>query len=350
MEKLGDKKALKSIWGNSEEDLLAKWADKATCYRWMHEKAQKKFYSSNLYMTLPVIVLSTLTGTANFGMGSIFPENLQAAAQLGIGGVSLITGIISTIANFLEYAQKMEAHRGASISWGKLHRKIAVELSLPRAQREPCMEFLIVCRAELDRLIEQSPAVPDDIIAEFKKEFPDSELAKPVKWNDMEKTTIHTPKDEKVGAVISRAAAVMKGNKSLLKEVATPQVKKEIVEEVMRRQNTPPPPSLRETIRGDLDALKHSGIVSQFFNRSVKIVTPLRSQRSPEPEKKEEFVTAKSVEEVVVDIPETTSVVSSAPSDTCPESEHSHEQASSASDEAAETPSQPSQTTETHNA
>ena len=351
MDKLGDKKNPKSIWGNSEEDLLAKWADKSTCYRWMHEKAQKKFYSANLYMTLPVIVLSTLTGTANFGMGSIFPANLQSIAQLGIGGVSLITGIISTVANFLGYAQNMEAHRGASISWGKLHRKIAVELSLPRSQREPCMEFLIVCRAELDRLIEQSPAVPDDIIDEFTKEFPDSELAKPVKWNDMEKTIIHVPKDEKLSAVLSRAATVMKGNNRLLKEVATTQVKKDIVEEVMRRQTTPPVPSLRETIRHDLDALKHSGIVSQFFNKSVKLISPPRSQRSPDPtpEVKEEDE-KKTEEEVVVDIPETNSLASNAPLDTYQESEHSHEPASSASDEAAETPSQPSQTTETHNA
>ena len=337
MEKLSNKTSLKTVWGNSEEDLLAKWADKATCYRWMHEKAQKKFYNSNLYVTLPVIVLSTLTGTANFGMGSIFPENLQGIAQLGIGGVSLITGIISTIANFLEYAQKMEAHRGASISWGKLHRKISVELSLPRSQREPCMEFLIVCRSELDRLIEQSPAVPDDIIIEFKKEFPDSELAKPVKWNDMEKTIIHTPKDETIGSVVARAASVMKGNNRLLKEVATPQVKKEIVEEVLRRQTTPPVPSIRETVKHDLDILRSSGLVSQFFNKSVKVITPPRSHRSPEPE------------EVVVDIPETHSIVSNAPSDTYQASEHSHEQALSVSDEAVETPSQPSQTTETHN-
>lgn len=327
MEKLGNKSALKTSWGNSEEDLLAKWADKATCYRWMHEKAQKKFYSSNLYVTLPVIVLSTLTGTANFGMGSIFPESLQGVAQLGIGGVSLITGIISTIANFLEYAQKMEAHRGASISWGKLHRKIAVELSLPRAQREPCMEFLIVCRAELDRMIEQSPAVPDDIINEFKREFPDSELSKPIKWNDMEKTIIHVPKDEKVGAILARAASVMKGNNRLLKEVAKPQVKTEVVEEVIRRHTTP---SLRETIRTDLDALKTSGLVSQFFNKSIKPPAPLRSQRSPEPTIEDDHKSVDDIEEITgvdvivnIEVPEV-----SGPSDTCPESEDSHERAS----------------------
>jgi hypothetical protein len=330
MEKLGDKKSLKTVWGNSEEDLLAKWADKATCYRWMHEKAQKKFYSSNLYVTLPVIVLSTLTGTANFGMGSIFPENLQSIAQLGIGGVSLITGIISTIANFLEYAQKMEAHRGASISWGKLHRKIAVELSLPRSQREPCMEFLIISRSELDRLIEQSPAVPDDIISEFKREFPDSELAKPIKWNDMERTLIHIPKDEKMSMVVSRAANALRGEKKLLKEIVTPRVKNEIVEEVLKRQETVSRATLRETVRNDLDALKSSGIVSQFFNKPAKVILPLRSQRSPEPEP-DDFKSVKDFEEatnvdvvVTVDVPETSNELS----DTCPESQRSNEQAS----------------------
>jgi len=252
---------------------------------------------------------------------------LQGIAQLGIGGVSLITGIISTIANFLEYAQKMEAHRGASISWGKLHRKIAVELSLPRAQREPCMEFLIVSRSELDRLIEQSPAVPDGIITEFKKEFPDSELAKPTRWNDMEKTTVYVPKDEKMSTVISRAAHALRGEKRLIKEVATPEVKNEIVEEVLKRQISTPRATLRQTVRSDLEALKSSGIVSQFFNKTAKVITPLRSERESEPEdfkSAEEFKEATNVDVVVtIDVPE-----ASAPSDTCPESEDSRERAS----------------------
>jgi hypothetical protein len=279
MEKTIEKK---SFWGNSEEDLLAKWGDKATCYRWMHEKAQKKYYRSNLHLTLPVIVLSTLTGTANFGMGSIFPPNLQGIAQLGIGGVSLITGIISTIGNFLEYAQKTEAHRGACVSWGKLHRKISVELSLPRVQRESCMDFLLVCRSELDRLIEQSPAIPDDVISEFKREFPDSELSKPIKWNDLEATRIHVPKE-----VVSEPANILKHKRAIIKELVKSEIKKEIADEVVRRQTTPPSerPSLKEEVNSDLESLRMSGIVSQFFNRTVKIITPApRSERSPTPE------------------------------------------------------------------
>ena len=62
------------------------------------------------------------------------------------------------------------------------------------------------------------------------------------------------------------------------------EVKKEIADEVVRRQLTPPAqrPSLKEEVNSDLESLRMTGIVSQFFNRSVKIITPApRSQRSP---------------------------------------------------------------------
>jgi len=201
-------------WGDSEEELLAKWADKATCYRWMHDKAEKMYTRWNMAMTIPVIVLSTLTGTANFGLSSMVPPDLQSYAQLGIGGVSLITGMISTIANFLRYAQGMEAHRGAAISWGKLHRKISVELSLPRDQREVAMDFLLVCRSELDRLIEQSPSIPDEIVDSFTNTFPGVELTAPVKWNDLEKTVPYVPKHDRTAQIIADAGRVFKGDYS----------------------------------------------------------------------------------------------------------------------------------------
>jgi len=208
------KKVLKECpWGIEEEKLLAKWADKSACYRWLHDQAEQKYSRLNMLLTIPVIVLSTLTGTANFGLGSTVPPSFQTVAQLGIGGVSLFTGIISTVANYLRYAQRMEAHRGAAVSWGKLYRKISVELSLGRLQRDPCMEFLLVSRSEMDRLIEQSPMIPDDILAEFKKSFTKEqvELTDTVKWNDMTKTEARVPTpEEKTARLVEDAAFAFK--------------------------------------------------------------------------------------------------------------------------------------------
>jgi len=217
-------------WGIQEEKLLAKWADRSACYRWLHDEAEKKYSRLNMILTIPVIILSTLTGTANFGLGSTVPSNFQTVAQLGIGGVSLFTGIISTIANYLRYAQRMEAHRGAAISWGKLYRKISVELALARSLREKCMDFVLVCRSEMDRLTEQSPTIPDDILKKFKSEFTKAEveLTDPIKWNDMEKTGAHpVPSEEQVAKAVIAATEQFKNVKlSQLKKMLAPPIAK----------------------------------------------------------------------------------------------------------------------------
>ncbi len=155
---------------------MAEWADKAGCYRWLHDRCEKKYSMMNMWITIPVIILSTLTGTANFALDGFVPADdpdMKKYAQAAIGGVSIFAGILTTLGNFLRFAQGSEAHRVAGIAWGKFQRQIAVELAIAPKDRIDCMDFLKICRAELDRLIEQSPPVPDDVILEFKKEFED---------------------------------------------------------------------------------------------------------------------------------------------------------------------------------
>jgi hypothetical protein len=180
-------------WTREQEDLIANWGDIASCYRLLHDKTEKRYYKFNLGMTIPVIMLSTMTGTANFGMGSLFGNDQasQRFANLTIGGVSLIAGLITTLGNFLRFAQNMESHRVASISWGKFQRSIAVELALHPSERQDSLDFLKICRAELDRLIEQSPAIPEKIIEDFEGQFADTAIKKPDICNHLERTHIY---------------------------------------------------------------------------------------------------------------------------------------------------------------
>lgn len=267
-------------WGDSEEHLLAEWADKAACYRWLHDCTEKKFRGYNMAFTIPVIVLSTLTGTANFGMSSIFPPELQPVAQLAVGGVSLFAGIVTTVANFLQYAQGMEAHRSAGISWGKLQRKISVELALPRSQRENCMDFLLVSRSELDRLIESSPSIPEDTIAKFERTFKSVNISRPEVCNNLQTTKIHDNKIENLAEITAKAASMMKetlANKRVeaLKKIMEPKVREEILREVNRRRSSPPKLDTSAVIKQDLENLARSGVVSGMKNnKNVQIILP----------------------------------------------------------------------------
>lgn len=190
------KKRPNNGWTREQEELIANWGDIASCYRLLHDKTEKRYYKFNLGMTIPVIMLSTMTGTANFGMGSLFGNDQasQRFANLTIGGVSLIAGLITTLGNFLRFAQNMESHRVASVAWGKFQRSIAVELALSPNERQDSLDFLKICRAELDRLIEQSPAIPEKTIKDFEGMFADTAIKKPDICNHLERTHIYKEK------------------------------------------------------------------------------------------------------------------------------------------------------------
>jgi len=155
-------------WHQQQEVVLKGWAEAAACYRYMHHQSFQKFRKSNMRYTLPVIILSTITGTANFAQDSFGP-GLKPYVAPGIGGLNLIAGLIATVSQFLKLSEYMESHRAAANSFGKFSRNIRLELSLPLKDRTKDGPVLIEeCRAEYDRLLEQSPTIPQEILEEFE--------------------------------------------------------------------------------------------------------------------------------------------------------------------------------------
>ena len=162
-----------NIWHGQQENILKKWSEIGSSYRFMHDRAYLYYEKQNFRFALPVIVISTITGTANFAQGS-FPDAWKDYVPLGIGFFNLSAGLITTVAQFLRVSELLEGHRAASLAYSKFARNISVELSLPVKERtEDGTTFISNCRIELDRLIEQSPDIPEDIIKSFVKRFPE---------------------------------------------------------------------------------------------------------------------------------------------------------------------------------
>lgn len=171
---------MKRQWHSQQEDILKEWSEQAGCYRWMHERAYQVYKKQNMRFSIPVIVISTITGTANFAQSG-FPESIKGWAPLIIGTLNLAAGLITTIAQFLRVSELLEGHRAASIAYSKLSRNIAVELSLPSDERSmPGIEYIKQCRSDIDRLIEQSPPVPPEILNTFDKNILQDVSGEPV--------------------------------------------------------------------------------------------------------------------------------------------------------------------------
>jgi len=152
-------------WKSEQEKILKKWADKGQCFKAMHERAFKKYWCLNAWFSIPVIILSTITGTGNFAMEQ-FGSFAQYAALI-LGGLNLFSAILSTIATYTGVAQKLESHRIAAVTWDKFSRKIQVELAKSRCDRTPAKDFVNTCQETYDRLVEVSPIMPNDILRWF---------------------------------------------------------------------------------------------------------------------------------------------------------------------------------------
>ena len=138
-------------WKEEEESILKGWADQALCYNWMHSKSQDIYARVHAYFTIPVIIISTLTGTANFALERFGPD-VQNIAVMIIGAFNIIAAIISTIAQFLRVAEINEGHRVAAIAWDKFARNIKIELAKNPIDRRSASELLKICKEEFDRL------------------------------------------------------------------------------------------------------------------------------------------------------------------------------------------------------
>jgi hypothetical protein len=161
-------------WTTEHEQILIEWADKAMCYRWLHSKSNALFSSLNAWYTIPVIVISTLTGTANFAQTRV-PEEYQNYFAMVVGGFNILGGIISTIQQFLKITQLNESHRVSGIAWDKFYRNVKIELAKHPSERMQPGQMLKMSKEEFDRLMETSPTIPEKIVQVFKKSFKHSD-------------------------------------------------------------------------------------------------------------------------------------------------------------------------------
>ena len=177
-------------WAIDHEIILVEWADKAMCYRWMHDRSNLAYSKLNLWFTIPVIVMSTITGVGNFAFQK-YPQEIQSLASNVIGGINIFAAILQTVAQFVKISELNEAHRVSAIAWDKFYRNIKVELAKHPNERMNPIHMLKICKEEFDRLSETSPIIKDNIINEFKNTFDDSrDIIKKKLFNNLKKPEI----------------------------------------------------------------------------------------------------------------------------------------------------------------
>ena len=193
----GESEKKSKYWHEQQEKILKEWGEAASCYRYMHFKAFQKYKRQSRSLTLPIIIISTVTGTANFAQQN-FPASVITYVPFVIGAFNLFAGVLTTLLQTYKINEKMENHRVTSIQYGKLSRMIKLELMLPRNHRvHDGNDMVNLCKTEYDRLIEQSPPVPNDIILLFDQGFEKEKFTKPELTNIYEIDMFDNAEEEK---------------------------------------------------------------------------------------------------------------------------------------------------------
>jgi hypothetical protein len=162
-------------WKPTDEKLLEEWADHGKSFRWMHEQSRVKFWKRNIQFQVPVIILSTLTGAANFAQERV-PVEYQGYYAIIVGFFNIIAGIIATIQTFLKVSESLEGHRVASVAWGKYYHNVKTELQKEPDDREDVVDFMKYAKMEYEKLVEQSPPIPPEIVDRLKTNVDNSDV------------------------------------------------------------------------------------------------------------------------------------------------------------------------------
>jgi len=190
------KQKTRNYWKSEEETILKQWADKAQCYQWMHSKCRNVYQTKNAWFTIPVIIISTVTGTANFAQDR-FPEKYKEYMVMTIGTLSIIAGIITTIYQFLKISELNEGHRAATISWGKFYNTLKTTVARHPLDRAPPSELIKFYQDEYERMIEISPDILPNVLKNFNNVFiKNTELVKPEICSKLDTTQIFDMNDD----------------------------------------------------------------------------------------------------------------------------------------------------------
>ena len=147
------------------EKLLAQSAEECESLGILHLASYEKYNLRSNYINIPVIILSSGIG---FITGiDVNYENMNII--LGIG--SVFVGIIKSIDSYFQLGKRAEAHRLCALQYTQINKKIQIELSLCREQRQTAKDMLSIIKTDIKNLQDISPIIDREIIIEYNLKY-----------------------------------------------------------------------------------------------------------------------------------------------------------------------------------
>jgi hypothetical protein len=149
------------------EDVLKYYAEEAEIMYMVHNRNFLYYQKQGHYYTIPVIIMSTVSGVLSFN-GDIQGSSI---GQYTIGAINIVCGIITTIYKFLSYSNYENQHRLLAIEYLHLYEDIRSVLSKAPEQRVNAIEYVERVEAKRQELYDNFSTIQNRVRIEFKHRF-----------------------------------------------------------------------------------------------------------------------------------------------------------------------------------
>ena len=183
-----------NVWHESIENLLAEYCDEAQVNETLHRQAFWTNRKTLTWFQLPIIILSTISGSLQFLSKSISGyENIIVTCT---GSTSLFCAILSSIMSYLSLGERMKSHMEARTAWQNFYIHIKYQLKLAPVLRRPADEFMEEIKRTYERLFEISPVIDRNTVSRLKKKLRNSDMILPNYINGMRSIVVYREEDD----------------------------------------------------------------------------------------------------------------------------------------------------------
>ena len=145
-------------WSDNLEDIVKSWALKAVVQREMHNKSAKYYKSMSTKITIPLIMLTTLTSVGSFGA----VDSAQYKIWMYVtGGLNLLAAFLASTLKFLKPDERCSSHTRMSKLFDMYHRDLTIQLGLSPEEREKPEELIERAKKNMEELMNDSPMVSE---------------------------------------------------------------------------------------------------------------------------------------------------------------------------------------------
>ena len=163
---MNDSSMLDSLTTEQEVlDLLEQWEKFADERSELHGKARSHYKLLNYSLSIPAILLTTVSGTGNIGLSTSMCE--VTALSIAFGALGIVSAALYSIHRFMDIPELQETHALYSSEFHKIHDEIHLNIVICHDGRRTFASVIELAKSiknDLDVCTDKAPSIPGAVL------------------------------------------------------------------------------------------------------------------------------------------------------------------------------------------